>query len=129
MRHPTAIVAIALLAVAGVGYTQMPPPLPGPASPVEVTPLLPFSTLEQSVAPPEQSVEQMLDTVDALRLQKAVLEKQEKAIIEQLSKKVEKQSERMRKLGIGTTVPVERPSYTIPLIAPAPSLIRPNLPD
>lgn len=127
MRLPTAIVAVALLAVAGVGYTQVPPALPGLATPVEVSPLLPFSTLEQSVAPQDQTVEQMLDAVDALRQQKAQLEKQEKAIIEQLNKKVEKQSERMRKLGIGSTKPLdtEPPPLTKPLSLPP----RANLPD
>ncbi len=42
----------------------------------------------------------MLDTVEALRVQKALLEKQEKTLIDQINKKVELQSERMRQLGI-----------------------------
>ncbi len=129
MRLPTAILAVALLAVAGVGYTQVPPPpVPGLATPVEVSPLLPFSTLEQSVAPQEQTVEQMLDAVDALRVQKTVLEKQEKAVIEQLNKKVEVQNERMRKLGIGSPKPLEKQPLP-PIIAPVPYSVRPNLPD
>ena len=128
MRLPTAIVALALLAVAGVGYSQIPPPaiglLPPPPHEVQLVPVL-----EQSAAPQEQSVEQMLDTVDALRLQKAILEKREKAIIEELNKKVEKQSERMRKLGIGSARPVEIQPLPPRIPAPPPSPSRPNLPD
>jgi hypothetical protein len=130
MRLPTPIVAIVLLAVAAAGYSQVPsPPVPELIRPTfipEGRPLLARPTLEQSAAPQEQTVEQMLDAVDALRVQKAVLEKQEKAIIEQLSKKVEKQSERMRKLGIGLPKPVESPD---PLGIPSPLPTRPNLPD
>ena len=74
MRLPTAIVAIVLLAINGVCYSQVPPP-------ERNTIPLPIPELKPLIALPamEQSVEQLLDSVEALRVQKALLEKQEKA--------------------------------------------------
>ncbi len=53
----------------------------------------------------------MLDTVVVLREQKAALEKQEKILIDQINKKVEMQSERMRQLGIVKMVEKNTAAY------------------
>ena len=126
MRLTIVIVAAVLLAVAGIGYTQspqlplpvantqIPRPLPVPIPvtiPSEVKPLPDGIVLEQPAAPQVLTVEQMLDTVVVLREQKAALEKQEKILIDQINKKVEMQSERMRQLGIVKMVEKNTAAY------------------
>ncbi len=104
MKLPTVLVALALLALAAIGHSQQPPPpvlLPLPRIEPKPVPFeQPIRQLAQNI-PADPTVDQMLDGLESLRTQKAELEKKERETVEAINKKVESQSERMRKLGIG----------------------------
>ncbi len=125
MKLPTAVVAVVLLAVAG--YTQAPPPTLLPTSPLPVPdlvsepPLPPRAPLAQ-----EPTVDQMLDALEKLRAQKAELEKKERETVEAIGKKVEKQTERMRKLGIGEAMRTAEAKSPLPPSIPPPLLPSPR---
>ena len=130
MRRPILLVAISLLAIAGVGQTQQPqlPPvtitLPEPVPVPQMGPMIPQpQRLVPTVAtkPVDPTVDQMLDELEALRIQKAELEKKESEMVAAIGKKVETQSARMKKLGIGSEKPVANEVESKPI--PSPSLL------
>ena len=122
MRLPTLLVAVSLLAIAGVGHTQQPivvPPSPG-IPPIE--PPVP-------AVPPkaEQTLDQMLDALEALRVQKAELEKKEHAMVEAINKKLDTQTERMKKLGIKKPTQIDEPMLPPIVSSTFPALVPPML--
>ena len=113
MKLPAVLVAVSLLAIGGVGYSQVPQPgtIPPPGVPLFPVPQpLPPSPL------PEPTVEQMLDSLESLRVQKAELEKKEREIVASINKKIDKQTERMKKLGLEKPPVVPAPAPTIPIV-------------
>lgn len=64
-----------------------------PTSPPQAIPPLP-------VAAPEQTVEQVIESLEVLKAQKAALEKREKQLAELLKQKLDAQTERVKKLGL-----------------------------
>ncbi len=128
MKTRIPIVSVALLiAICGMAYTQQPgspdalifpTPLPPPSLPVasaipklDSTP--PIFTPPIAV-PPEPSVDQLLDKLEALRSQKAELEKQEQELLKVVRQKLAKQSDRMGRLGIANTDPAVVPKPQVP---------------
>ncbi len=96
MRIPAVLVAASLLVVGGVGYSQVQqpgaiPPPGVPSFPIQPSPQAPAIEL---------TVEQMLDSLEALRVQKVELEKKEQEMVASINKKIDKQRERMKKLGL-----------------------------
>jgi hypothetical protein len=97
-----------------VAYTQVQPraipatnvptaPQPAPQSVTD--PLLPQPVLQQPTPRPEvplaeKSIDQLLDRLEALRAQKAELEKAEQELVKEIRRKMEKQSDRINRLGI-----------------------------
>lgn len=107
MRLPTLLAALGLVALAAAGHSQ-PPPSPG-SLPPEPTPLgnpQPAPSTTPAPTPPaEQTVDQVLDALERLQAQKAELEKQEQALKDVLAKKLEKQGERVKKVGLKKDAP------------------------
>ena len=104
---------VLLTAVAAAAYTQSQPPtvppLPSPqVVPSDVAaPLTPTVRAGQSippqvvpVAPKEPTVDEMLDSLEKLRAQKAEIEKREQELVAAIRRKIEKQSERLERLGV-----------------------------
>jgi hypothetical protein len=59
-------------------------------------------TAPRAVAPPaEKSLDQLLDELEALRAQKAELEKKEAELTKAIRQKAERQADRMNRLGLG----------------------------
>lgn len=52
-----------------------------------------------------KSIDQLIDTLESIRKQKLELDRQEKAIIEELKHKVLAQQERLHKIGVAETLP------------------------
>ena len=124
MKLPAVLVAASLLAIGGVGYSQVPRPgtIPPPGVPSFPSPLLSPSP----PAPmPEPTVEQMLDSLESLRVQKAELDKKERELVASINKKIDKQTERMKKLGLEKppaappVVPVGVQDELIPTLPPS----------
>ena len=114
MRLPAVLVAASLLAIGGVGYSQVPQP---GAIPPPGVPLLPVPQPSPPPPLPEPTVEQMLDSLEALRVQKAELEKKEQEMVASINKKIDKQRERMKKLGLEKP-PVAPPAIPIEVRVP-----------
>ena len=74
---------------------------------------------------PEPTVEQMLDSLESLRVQKAELDKKERELVASINKKIDKQTERMKKLGLEKppaappVVPVGVQDELIPTLPPS----------
>jgi hypothetical protein len=58
----------------------------------------------------DKSLDQMLDRLEALRAQKAELEKAEQEVVKEIRRKLEKQGDRMNRLGITPTDLVPPPA-------------------
>ena len=115
-------VVVTLAIAAGAVYTQTPltpqpdiPRLPtGPAAPNQ---------------PRGQTIDQILDDIERLRAQRAELEKQEQELVKEVRKKLDKQSERTKRMGIlelPPTVgsgPVSPPSGALTPTIPPPSVL------
>jgi ABC-type Fe3+-hydroxamate transport system substrate-binding protein len=126
VRNRVRIAVAALLAIAGgVAYSQAPkpaPPAPGTSAPappelippsgVPVVPVAP-------AAPQEKTIDQILDDLERVRLQKAELEKKEQELIKEARRRLEKQADRANRLGV-VPVPPEPP---VPTTVPAPSSV------
>src|SRR5579871_3163905 len=112
MTRRTLLVFVLLILVLSQGYTQQPrptPPLLGGTSAVPSAPVpsnliapqaipMPFQVAPAPVV--EKSLDQLLDTLEALRAQKAELEKKEKELVKSIQQKSDKQAERMKQLGL-----------------------------
>ena len=122
MRLPAVLVAASLLAIGGIGYSQVPQPgsLPPPG-----IPSFPSPSTSPPPSMPEPTVEQMLDSLESLRVQKAELEKRERELVASINKKIDKQTERMKKLGLEKppaappVVPVGVQDELIPTLPPS----------
>ncbi len=85
---------------------QQPKPMdaPSPASsPYNTPPLEPTAPAVSTVVPPKpatKNIDQLLDTLENIRKQKAELDKQEKAVIEELKQKLKAQHERLQLIGV-----------------------------
>ncbi|MFO0797116.1 MAG: hypothetical protein U0804_06530 [Gemmataceae bacterium] len=141
MRARLLTVSLLFAAAAGAAHTQPPAPIPqlpavpntppsAPAgvpipapAPAGVAPSpapqpLPVSTSE------EKSLERMLDQLETLRARKADLEKQEQELMKDIRKVLDRQDERVKRLGVVAAPPVvpEPP----PVVPAAPPLVVPS---
>src|SRR5205823_11197464 len=106
-----------VLLAAAAAYTQSQPPAPvggGPTLPAPVTvspdlappsvvPPLPRQSIPPQsvpVAPKEPTVDEMLDSLERLRAQKLEIEKREQELVAAIRRKIEKQAERLERLGV-----------------------------
>ena len=91
----------------GAGYGQPQPPDEPPRVRAlmkpEAPPVEPASTAAKPAA--AQSVDELINRLEKLRVQKAELEKQEKEVVEQLREIVRSQADRLSKLGINLGPP------------------------
>lgn len=130
MRPRALLVPALLVAAGGIAFTQ-------PTSP-PVTPALPDARLPSPpgvpVAAAEKSLDQLLDRLEALRAQKAELERQEQEVVKEIRRKVEKQSDRLQRLGVNDPqLPPPPPSVSfapsvipaLPAVPAAPAVIPP----
>ena len=88
---------------------QFLPPDRGPTVPQQIPPAGPQ-------APEDKSLDQLLDELEAVRAQKAELEKREQEVTRAIQRRAEKQAERMNRLGV---TPGTLPAPTVPA-QPAP---------
>jgi len=115
----TTLAVIVLLVVAtGTVYTQAPPPPNGelprvPALNEGNLSTLP-SQLSQSAQPKERNIDQLLDEIQAVRAQRAELEKKEQSLVVEVRKLVDKQTDRLNKLGLGLQVQPPPVSVDVP---------------
>src|SRR5437763_5743531 len=115
MRSYLLVAVLVLPAVAAVAYTQSQPPavppLPSPPVVQQADPAPPPAAIRppegriippQSVpvAPKEPTVDEMLDSLERLRAQKAEIEKREQELVAAIRRKIEKQAERLERLGV-----------------------------
>jgi len=124
VRARLLMVSVLFAAAAGAAHTQPPAPtLPPlvPATPpatVPDAPPLPPQPLPVGAAPSaEKSLERMLDQLESLRARKADLEKQERELMTDIRKLLDKQDERVKRLGV---VP---PPTPVVVPAPPPSVV------
>jgi hypothetical protein len=125
---------VLLVLVSDQCYTQPPSPYPSPVVPT-TTPGLPSSPQNRTVPSPVQqvvpaitvpavplaptpstvppppiiSLDQMLDELEALRVQKSELEKKEQDMIKAIQQKAGKQAERLKQLGIALPAVAKSP--------------------
>jgi hypothetical protein len=94
--------------------TQYPAPVV-PIVPAAHAPTPPAPAQSWEVVIEGQSIDQLLDGLDALRTQRAELERKEKALAGVLKKKVEKQKERLDKSGVmGPPAEAGLPQVSVP---------------
>ena len=110
----TLFAAAAFVALtAGVVYTQNPPlpgPAPAPPGAVDLNYLVP-PAVQIPVAPNQHldgTIDQTLDEIERVRAKKAELEKLEQDLVKQVQRKLEKQAERVNRLGLGA--PIQPPT-------------------
>jgi hypothetical protein len=127
MRPRTLLVPALLVAAGGIAYTQPAPraapahaPIPE-AIPSPGVPFTPPRSANVDVPPAEKSLDQLLDRLESLRAQKAELERQEQEVVKEIRRKVEKQSDRLQRLGVNDSIaPVPPPSVSFaPNVIPA----------
>jgi hypothetical protein len=132
-RATLLFVCLMLAAAAGIGLTQ-PPSAPAPvAPPVLVAPSPQVPALPEPFSPPQPSVlvapgtlvpdapstlDQLIERLTQVRAQKAELERQEKALVEQLKQKLHQYREHLNKLGI-TDAPAGDKELALPPVGPA----------
>jgi hypothetical protein len=85
--------------------SQLPQPLP--YVPAGTSPQIPVPTTVSP--PPVKSLDQMLDELEALRVQKAEIEKKEQDLIKVIQQKAEKQADRLKRLGIASPAAANSP--------------------
>ncbi len=128
MRTRLLIVSALFAAAAGVAHTQPPPTTP-PLIPDVRTQLVPTAPpLVPQALPPataEKSLEKMLDQLEGLRTRKAELEKQEQELMKEVRKMLDKQDERVKRLGVVAPPP---PPVVVPGPAPVVPAGFPELP-
>lgn len=114
MRPRALLVPALLVAAGGIAYTQPAPQTVPPTLPDARLPSLPGG-------PVSSSLDQLLDRLEALRAQKADLERQEQEVVKEIRRKVEKQSDRLQRLGVNEPfVPPPPPSVSFaPTVIPA----------
>jgi hypothetical protein len=117
MRSRIAFAALVAVVAVGVAYTQAPKTPPAaPTSPKtnQALPALPDVphapagtslpspvNMAPGVLPtPQENIDQMLDRLEQLRAQKAELEKKEQELLATIRKRIDKQTERLDRMGI-----------------------------
>ncbi|QDU18177.1 hypothetical protein [Urbifossiella limnaea] len=129
MRARLLIVPLLFAAAAGAAHTQPPSSPPAVVSLPPVPPSAP--ALAPSVPQPllvgaaeEKSLERMLDQLEGLRARKADLEKQEQELMKDIRKLLDRQDERVKRLGVVAAPPVvPAPPPSVPA---APPLVVPS---
>jgi hypothetical protein len=98
----TLLLSAGLLAVAcGAASSQPAPPLPPTPSPPGFSPPAPPpAEFAKPTPPPEKAVEELLNELERVQAQKAELEKKEQELKATIRKRLEKQAERLNKLGV-----------------------------
>ncbi len=138
MRPRALLVPVLLVAAGGLAYTQPVPrsaPVPdGPQliPPPGVPPTTP-RVVGATDVPAERSLDQLLDRLEALRAQKAELERQEQEVVKEIRRKVEKQSDRLQRLGVSDPILPAAPSVsfaptvipTVPVVPAVPPVVPP----
>ncbi|MBX9581265.1 MAG: hypothetical protein K2X87_13230, partial [Gemmataceae bacterium] len=108
------------VAPAALPVTPAGPALPPPS-------LIPAQNVPAS-PPPEPTIDQLIDRLERLRQQKQELDRQERAVTEQVREALRKQRERLGRLGVeeATPPPPSVPSslHVDPPAAPAPGVGR-----
>lgn len=102
------IVFFGLFAVVCGAATSQPKPVPIAPTPPSLVPTPPgtgaapigIPTAPAYVPPPEKSVEELLTDLERVQAQKAELDKREQELKATIRKKLEKQAERLNKLGV-----------------------------
>jgi hypothetical protein len=125
------LIVPAVFAAAAAAHTQPPPPPPlYPDVRSQVIP--PAPAVPAPVVTAEKSLEKMLDQLEGLRTRKADLEKQEQELMKEVRKLLEKQDERVKRLGVVPPAPplASAPPPVVPAGPPPPGLIVPvGLPE
>lgn len=125
------VVLFAVIVTAAVSAAQSPPSLPPSPSPPraelpQVAPSRPPQPAHAEPAP-DKSLDQLLDRLEALRAQKAELERQEQDVVKEIQRKLERQSDRLQRLGVGGNGPVVPVAPSVSF-APAPLIPSPYVP-
>ena len=118
MKIRSLFAAVVLLVVGSVGNSQ--PPV-GPSPQTQNIPPLSVPKTPPVTAPAEKTVDEMLDELESLRGQKAELEKKEAELVKAIQRKIEKQADRLNRLGIGAPVVPTAPVLPQPLPVPNPN--------
>jgi TolA-binding protein len=124
MRIRLLLVTAFLLASVAV-FAQDPasslPPLESPFARPPATGQSPITGLSpvtvRSVTPTEKSIDQLIDEVEQVRAQKGELERKEQELLKEIRKKLDKQAERVNRLGTSSpppTTPPTTPSSVLP---------------
>ncbi|MBN9521459.1 hypothetical protein J0H58_23555 [bacterium] len=129
MRPRALLVPALLVAASGLAYTQPAPrpaqvPEPARLIPPPGVPFTPPRPAPADAPPAEKSLDQLLDRLEALRAQKAELERQEQEVVKEIRRKVERQSDRLQRLGVNDPL-LSPPS---PSVSFAPAVI-PTVPS
>jgi len=123
----TLTVLVLLVVAVGTVYTQPPPPTPAQELPAPLN--VPSAPAMQPAPaqPKERTINQLLDEIQAVRVQKAELAKREQSLMAEVRKLIEQQNERLNKMGLG--IPVQPPvsvDFAVPASpgerVPAPSI-------
>jgi hypothetical protein len=120
VRRGMAVVACLLLVTVGSrpGYPQ-PKELPKPTR-EHVLPDPPGVRIPAPAPPPPPTVDQLIAVLEDLKRQREALDKQEKAVGEQLKERLKEQQDRLTKLGLNAAKPALAPKVEIPHIAIGP---------
>ena len=81
-------------------------------------PAIPQPSPPVPTQPKESTIEQLLDELEKVRAQKLELEKKEKTLVLEARKKLDKQLERLNRLGIGPEIPSLPKTDLAPNFAP-----------
>jgi hypothetical protein len=115
MRSRIAFAALVAVVAAGVAYTQAPktpPAVPTPQKTIPTLPDVPQAPFGPGQLPPgghpapnvlpvpQENIDQMLDRLEQLRTQKAEIEKKEQELVASIRKRIDKQTERLDRMGI-----------------------------
>jgi hypothetical protein len=122
----TSIAVLVLLVAVGTVYTQAPPPTPATEGIApQSLPATPTVGSAASAAK-ERSINQLLDEIQAIRVQQKDLVRREQVMLAEVRKLVEQQNERLKQMGL--SAPLQPPAavdFAVPATpgehVPAPS--------
>lgn len=119
MSWQVALLPVACLLLLTVASGQGQPPSTGappvPSFDPDVPPAKPAAT-RPVVPPAASSVDDLISKLESVRKQKAELEKQEQAVLQQLKERLKQQGDRLSKLGVLPTPPAPPPPPDVPTI-------------
>jgi hypothetical protein len=116
-------VLVLLVLAAGTVYTQSPSVSPDnmPRLPIvneqNLLPAVPQPPAQRST-PKTQTIEQLREEIEQVRAQKMELEKREKPLALEVRKLLDKQTERLNRLGLGAPIPPPPVADVAPAFAP-----------